>query len=363
LGRLDEAAERAGTTQPFFHRMGDPYEYALSCVPTAMVALARGRFDEALQFTAKALEESDGPPNVWVLMSHLPIMVAVRYHLGMFEEAEQLIRRFLASPLGGMVGLSANAQAYRALFQAAQGIDADKVVSGLPPTTTRFKPDLQSLSIHVVIAETGVLLRHAPTAESQYENLLELFQHGIVFTPGWVALLPRLLGAISILRKHWSEAEGYLGQALDMAQRAQALPELALAHMEAADLQSHQPGEASRSSALSHVMEARRLLSELGMVVRKDRMTAIEGRLAQPRHRGRRWPDGLTEREVEVLRLVAQGRSNQYIADSLYLSERTVERHLSNVYNKIGVGSRTEAAYYAFRKGLAGEGAPGSVSG
>jgi class 3 adenylate cyclase/DNA-binding CsgD family transcriptional regulator len=356
MGRLDEAAERAAVAQEFFHRMSDPYEFALSCVPTAMVALTRGRFDEVSSLTARVLKESGDAPNIWVLMSHLPIMVAVCFYRGEFEKAEQLIRRLLVSPSGGQVRLPANAQAYRALLQAAQGADAKSVLGDLPSVSTRFKPDLQALPVHVVVAETAVLLRDPSMAESLCEGLLGPFQCGMVFTPGWVTLLPRLLGAISILRKHWSEAESYLGQALDVAHRTQALPELSLAHLEIADLQSHQPGEASRSSARSHLSEAQRLQSELGMVVWRQRIAGIEERLARPRSRRHQWPDGLTEREVEVLRLVAEGRSNRDIADALYLSERTVERHVSNVYNKIGVGSRTAAAAYAFRKGLAGEG-------
>ena len=64
-------------------------------------------------------------------------------------------------------------------------------------------------------------------------------------------------------------------------------------------------------------------------------------------------PDGLTPREVEVLRLVTSGRSNAQIAGELVLSEKTVARHLSNIYTKIGVGSRTAAAAYAYERGLA----------
>ncbi|MGH9226240.1 MAG: LuxR C-terminal-related transcriptional regulator [Acidimicrobiales bacterium] len=63
-------------------------------------------------------------------------------------------------------------------------------------------------------------------------------------------------------------------------------------------------------------------------------------------------PSGLTERESEVLVLVAAGRSNRDIAGSLVISEKTVARHLSNIFTKIGVGSRTEAAAYAFNNGL-----------
>jgi DNA-binding CsgD family transcriptional regulator len=64
-------------------------------------------------------------------------------------------------------------------------------------------------------------------------------------------------------------------------------------------------------------------------------------------------PGGLTVREVEVLVLVASGRSNPQIAEALVLSEKTVARHLSNIFTKIGVTSRTAAAAYAFEHGLA----------
>jgi DNA-binding NarL/FixJ family response regulator len=63
-------------------------------------------------------------------------------------------------------------------------------------------------------------------------------------------------------------------------------------------------------------------------------------------------PDQITERELEVLKLAAQGLSNRDIARQLGISVRTAQTHLSNVFNKIGVGSRTEAVMYALRQGL-----------
>jgi ATP/maltotriose-dependent transcriptional regulator MalT len=71
-------------------------------------------------------------------------------------------------------------------------------------------------------------------------------------------------------------------------------------------------------------------------------------------------PAGLTEREAEVLCLVAAGHTNKDIAAELYLSERTVARHLSNIFTKIGVTSRTAAAAFAFEHRLtdARRGAP-----
>ncbi|MBA2632499.1 MAG: LuxR family transcriptional regulator [Chloroflexi bacterium] len=63
-------------------------------------------------------------------------------------------------------------------------------------------------------------------------------------------------------------------------------------------------------------------------------------------------PDGLTGRECEVLALVADGRSNREIGGELYISERTVARHLTNIFQKIGVTNRTEAARYAVDHGI-----------
>ena len=65
-------------------------------------------------------------------------------------------------------------------------------------------------------------------------------------------------------------------------------------------------------------------------------------------------PAGLTAREAEVLVLVAAGSTNKDIASDLHLSERTVARHLSNIFTKLGVGSRTAAAAFAYEHDLRG---------
>lgn len=63
--------------------------------------------------------------------------------------------------------------------------------------------------------------------------------------------------------------------------------------------------------------------------------------------------EDLTEREVEVLELVAEGLPNDDIAEKLYISERTVRSHVSNILGKLGLANRTQAALYAVRQGIA----------
>ncbi|MHB1568264.1 MAG: response regulator transcription factor [Solirubrobacteraceae bacterium] len=68
-------------------------------------------------------------------------------------------------------------------------------------------------------------------------------------------------------------------------------------------------------------------------------------------------PDGLSEREVEVLRMIALGHTNAEIAEQLYLSVRTVETHRAHIQQKLNLGSRAELVRYALDHGLV-EGAP-----
>ncbi len=64
--------------------------------------------------------------------------------------------------------------------------------------------------------------------------------------------------------------------------------------------------------------------------------------------------DPLTERELEVLKLIAQGYSNREIGEQLHLSERTVAKYVGNILDKLHLANRTQAALYALRKGIAG---------
>jgi two-component system NarL family response regulator len=73
----------------------------------------------------------------------------------------------------------------------------------------------------------------------------------------------------------------------------------------------------------------------------------VAGRLAE-----RMGGEDLTEREIEVLRLVASGKSNREIGDALLIAEGTVKAHVNNILNKLGANDRTHAAMLALQRGL-----------
>jgi ATP/maltotriose-dependent transcriptional regulator MalT len=99
-------------------------------------------------------------------------------------------------------------------------------------------------------------------------------------------------------------------------------------------------------SAVMELDAARHTFAKLGAA---PDVAGAEGLIGQGRIGG---TAGLSPRELEVLRLVAAGRSNQAIAAELRISDRTVERHVSNIFVKLNVGSRTAAAAYAFAHGI-----------
>lgn len=70
-----------------------------------------------------------------------------------------------------------------------------------------------------------------------------------------------------------------------------------------------------------------------------------------PRKKQEEFYEALTEREQEVLRLLAEGKTNKEIAEVLVISDRTVQTHLSNIFSKMGVSTRTEAVLEAIRRG------------
>ena len=133
------------------------------------------------------------------------------------------------------------------------------------------------------------------------------------------------LDALRIAHKRWQEIE-----APYEAARVRVL--IGLACRELGD----------EDSAAMELDSARRALEQLGAGPDVARMEELSGtQSAKP-------VGGLTAREVEVLRLVASGKTNRAIAEKLVISEKTVARHVSNIFTKLGLSSRSAATAYAY---------------
>jgi predicted ATPase/DNA-binding NarL/FixJ family response regulator/DNA-binding XRE family transcriptional regulator len=156
-------------------------------------------------------------------------------------------------------------------------------------------------------------------------------------------------GHLAARQRNWDQAAG-LYQAAAAACQASGHTHVAVEAMIGLGRVRYQLGQADEATrqlrtaeALAHQIANQQLMAEVTAALAETG----DGQAA-------RLPGHLTSRQAEVLRLLADGLSNKEIAARLYLSPGTVERHLTTIYRKLGLGGRVEAARYAVENGLAG---------
>jgi DNA-binding CsgD family transcriptional regulator len=158
----------------------------------------------------------------------------------------------------------------------------------------------------------------------------------------------RLLGELETEDGDYVNSRHHLDDALALADSCQAPFERALTLVALAELALTRSDVGNASPLLA---DARAICEPLGARPTLERIAALESQLAvapRPRH-----PAGLSAREVEVLRLVADGLTDAEVAERLFLSRRTVSTHLTSIYTKLGVSSRAAATRFAVENGLA----------
>lgn len=252
LGRLDDAVGCAVPAEAFFRRIDDPFEHGMAVIPLGIAAMARG-FDDVSQLVLDAIESSGTPPSPWVSSTLMPLLLQARMLPGKYDEVTGVLARER-----GRAG--ALARSCAALWLAARGEPAEP--SAIPPGPPGARaPGMGTLPLYILEAETAVMLRDADLAGAHFDALSELYERGVLFSPGWVALLPRLLGAIAVLRGEPDAAERLLRHALEIASRTGAAVELALTHLELAELYQWRD---ETGTAREHLREGRRLAEGSG---------------------------------------------------------------------------------------------------
>jgi len=202
-------------------------------------------------------------------------------------------------------------------------------------------------------------------AQEQYSILHASRPPSLALVDAYYSLpTDRILGLLAQTLGDLDKATEYFEDALAFCRKAGYRPQLAWTCHDYAEALivgaglKPAPTLGNREKAISLLDEALKISQELGMRPLMERVVKLQQEAgSQPvGAHGRaplQYPDGLTGREVEVLRLIALGRSNRKIAEELVISLNTVFRHVSNIFNKTGVANRAEAATYAARHGLA----------
>jgi len=200
-------------------------------------------------------------------------------------------------------------------------------------------------------ALTAVMREDAAQSKRSYDALEA--SRGIMFGPALiVGTGDRLLGLLSQTSGNFGQAVGHFEDSLTFCRKAGCRPELAWTCHDYADTLVRRNSSGDRAKALSLLDEALAISQELGMEPLIERVVAIKEKAESQPGAAPAYPDGLTAREVEVLQLIAAGKTDREIAEELFVSVRTVGYHVGNILNKTTSSNRAEAAVYAARQGL-----------
>jgi predicted ATPase len=306
--------------------LGDAYGQAVACNILGQSIYWRGDHATARQWFQRSLSLGQQLANRWHLAFSLTYLGNGAYALGEYAEAHSLFEQSLR---------------IREETGDARGV------------AICFNQ----------LGDAAVALREYDQAGERYSQALALFRE--IGSQWGMASALLNLGRLALERGHGDEAARALHEALRLAIDTQSLPQVLEVFNTFADLLRRSGGAAwadelagiaaAKPEALAaYRSHADRLLawSPPESVVGPIANTAPTPASASRRVAPAAYPAGLTAREVEVLRLVAQGLTDAQVAEQLILSRRTVSTHLTSIYGKLQITSRSAATRFAVENGL-----------
>jgi DNA-binding CsgD family transcriptional regulator/tetratricopeptide (TPR) repeat protein len=347
-GELDRREELLQRWLAFARRCHDPYQLRHIYSHLATHYAYRGQRAEAEEALAQSrliVQQLSSPEPLALLELTQGLLTSF---WGDLETSENLLRaaiarfrelepRSLVWWLGGLGFVQALAGKRQEALAALDEMEA--LIAPLPAGTM---PAAHTLSFMAAITAH---LGDRAWAARLYPRLLPFRGQFHSF------LVDRLLGALATLLGDFTTARGYLAAAEEAARRFGLKVEHAMTLQAKADLELAERGRSGVATARVLLEEAAALVEQFG-----NQMLAhqIRDQLRHLAHMGTRphLPAGLSLREAEVLRLVAQGLSNRELAEELGISERTVANHLASIFNKTLADNRAAATAFALRHGL-----------
>lgn len=293
----------------------------------------QGAWPDAMEEAQRAcdrLSQPVGPPDVvGMAFYQLAELHRLRGEVAKAEQAFRQASRFGRRPQPGLAQL-----------RLAQG-QVDAAMAAIRTALDEAPNRVARSKLLAAYVDIGLAANDVPSARAAADQLAEIAAE--LEAPLLRAVAARAAGAVLL-------AEGDLRPALAALRNAWAAWQELGAPYETGRVRVL-VGMVYRAlhdedTAAMELDAARQVFAQLGAVPDLNRLDVYTGKRPVAE------PSGLSPREVEVLRLVAAGKTNQAIATDLFLSERTVERHVSNILTKLGVGSRTAAAAYAFEHGI-----------
>jgi DNA-binding CsgD family transcriptional regulator len=309
------------------------------------LAQHEGRFEEAVSFATEAFElasrggHQSGDFQYRILISQVRVKTGTGPH-------EDALMRMQAGP-----------DAFNA-YAAMTSVDAGDLETAsalfdraLPALAEVNGSDLQ-VPTHCAYAMVAWALERTDAAPAIYaalEPYAEELGNSASGQSASLGSVSRYLGQMAALQEDWEAMEADFSRAMRRNLETGSRPEVAETRLDWATAMLRRGLARDRERALALLEAAVREFGELGMAPLRQRASnALLATKAGPRHT-------LTDREMEVARLVAEGRSNKEVAGRLHLSVRTAENHLLNIMNKLGLDNRAQVAAWVTRTQAAEE--------
>jgi DNA-binding CsgD family transcriptional regulator len=355
LGDMQAVDKELAVLTPLVEELRQPFYLYIHATFQAMRAILMGHFEEGEQLAQQAFTIGQRLRGQDALGIFGVQMFTLRRAQGRLQELAPVVRRF--------VQMSPETSTWRpglALIYSELGLEQE--------TRTEFEHlaahdfadiprDARWVACLVYLSEVCAFLGDAHRAAVLYQCLVPHDGYSLVIGPtaACYGAAAHYLGLLASTMCRWEEAQRHFADALAMNARMGAKP--ALAHTQYAYakmlLARAQPDD--RAPAMSLLDEALAISLELGMYTLEGRVVALRARVRSQPHSPQPYPCGLTQREVEVLRLIAVGKSNRDIANALFVSPNTVANHVRSILTKTNTVNRTEAAAYARRHNLLAE--------
>jgi DNA-binding CsgD family transcriptional regulator len=210
-------------------------------------------------------------------------------------------------------------------------------------------------------AEAVGVLKDSERSRGMFALVVEALATGTLLRAGDGALLQRAAGIAAAAAGLYEQAEQHFEEALRQARELPHLMERPTVRDFYARFLMERGGSGDAERAGTLLDEAAAGYRSIGMVRHLERVDTLRSRLGEMAQTTRlprkpRYPDSLTAREMEILKLLASGLTSGELAAKLHLSVATIQRHIANIYSKIGVRNRAEATAYALRQQLADPG-------
>lgn len=328
-------------------KMQQPFLQAVGLASQTLLALYQGRFAEAEALAQKTLAvgrrfSPDNAAGAYGLQ-----MFTLRRQQGRLGEVLPLLRHFVQTTPTSATWRPGLALLYAELDMAeAARAEFETLATDEFAAISRGGMWLTGIAY---MAEVCAYLKDSIRAATLYRLLRPYAGRNIVAGANTVCCgtADRLLGMLAATLDQWENAQQHFEAAIALDERCGGRPWLAdTQYRYAAMLARYKgAGDVERAALLQAGLTTSR---ELGMAALQSRCLALQDKLEDRLV----FPDGLSKREVDVLRFIAAGLSNQAIGERLFISSNTVANHIRSILAKTGTANRTEAAAYAIRHHL-----------